>query len=65
MQVKKTKMIFELFTNKISEFTFVSIFADMTILRACQPSVYKDAIVYIEYCQYGCIHIYFLNHLGK
>ena len=28
---KKTKMISELFTNKIFEFTFVSIFADMTI----------------------------------
>ena len=29
---KKTKTISELFTNKIFEFTFVSIFADMTIL---------------------------------
>ena len=28
---KKTKRISELFTNKIFEFTFVSIFADMTI----------------------------------
>ena len=28
---KKTKMISELFTYKIFEFTFVSIFADMTI----------------------------------
>ena len=30
---KKTKMISELFTNKIFEFTFVSIFADMTIVK--------------------------------
>ena len=28
---EKTKTISELFTNKIFEFTFVSIFADMTI----------------------------------
>ena len=28
---KKTKTISELFTNKFFEFTFVSIFADMTI----------------------------------
>ena len=28
---KKTKRISELFTNKTFEFTFVSIFADMTI----------------------------------
>ena len=28
---KKTRTISELFTNKIFEFTFVSIFADMTI----------------------------------
>ncbi len=30
---KKTKWISELFTNKIFEFTFVSIFADMTIVQ--------------------------------
>ena len=30
---KKTKTISELFTNKIFEFTFVSIFADMTIVQ--------------------------------
>ena len=29
---KKTKTIFEFFTYKIFEFTFVSIFADMTIV---------------------------------
>ena len=28
---KKTKLISELFANKIFEFTFASIFADMTI----------------------------------
>ena len=28
---KKTKTISELFTNKVFEFTFVTIFADMTI----------------------------------
>ena len=28
---RKTKTISELFTNKLFEFTFVSIFADMTI----------------------------------
>ena len=31
---KKTKTIYELFTDKIFEFTFVSIFADMTILQS-------------------------------
>ena len=33
---KKTRTIFELFTNKIFEFTFVSIFADMTIYPVLQ-----------------------------
>ena len=33
---KKTKTISELFTNNIFEFTFVSIFADMTILTEGQ-----------------------------
>ena len=36
---KKTKTIFELFTYKIFEFTFVSIFADMTIIL--YPQTYK------------------------
>ena len=34
---KKTKTISELFTNNIFEFTFVSIFADMTILQRLLP----------------------------
>ena len=44
MQVKKTKMIFELFTNKISEFTFVSIFADMTIVNALKSSLCNTSV---------------------
>ena len=41
---KKTKTISELFTNKIFEFTFVSIFADMTILRTHNLSM-RDCII--------------------
>ena len=40
---KETKMISELFTNKSFEFTFVSIFADMTI-----PGFLLKPILWIE-----------------